>query len=749
MKGSILVAALVSLSGHITVADSIECVTGWNSQTNQPITTVVPNDSINDGYCDCPYDGLDEPSTPACAGSQHWPGLGGGMPDSDTRSPLLFQCPQQPKLKLPSSRLNDGICDCCDGADELLLDGTSPCTDTCEELLRAERLLRQTLETNFRAGYTQRQQKVADFEALKVTKRAEIETLEKEQQQSSEEEEKVEGQLQQLWMDALEQRQQITSAIALSALGDSATSTSPLSFLRALDKATLELFMVHACQLAGEMNQPKDHPDTCAALRLAGLELGMTWSQDKQATLTQYESTSMALAERHFDNAAHNHHIWDISHDIPDRRRLDEIDYYADDDYGRYMDTDDYYHYEEEEERERYRRDQRTKTNKATPETSDEDIEKLKQLPFSDTRMAFLTRSSELLAEISKLENEESEEEEAKEQVKDPAALSMVRSALGAKEKTIQRGLRWAASAVVFFKANTDLSEQQLSDLAIWTLYHGEISSVQVWQILQKILPDLLPAPVDDETCASPWASACPPKSIVLGDSIQTPPAAILKEAETFCADQVEVAIQSCSVEADSVIPSSIPDGYFGYSSPVPRDAGDPLALLYEPLRALTVDKDQADELQKRKKELKKADRDASKAIDAAWKEIGGKDGSDLGRDGELHSLRNECFSVESGKYTYELCMNGRASQKEGKGSGTNLGNFESVDYDEETGERTLKWANGQKCWNGPARSATAHVTCGPETKVLSAEEPEMCQYMMKMESYIACDDTYKAHVGL
>ncbi|XP_054268562.1 uncharacterized protein LOC128990271 [Macrosteles quadrilineatus] len=59
---------------------------------------------VNDDYCDCPTDGMDEPGTNAC---QHG----------------KFFCEYQAKSKhhlksVPSSRVNDGICDCCDGSDE-------------------------------------------------------------------------------------------------------------------------------------------------------------------------------------------------------------------------------------------------------------------------------------------------------------------------------------------------------------------------------------------------------------------------------------------------------------------------------------------------------------------------------------------------------------------------------------------------------------------------------------------------------
>jgi len=67
----------------------------------------------------------------------------------------------------------------------------------------------------------------------------------------------------------------------------------------------------------------------------------------------------------------------------------------------------------------------------------------------------------------------------------------------------------------------------------------------------------------------------------------------------------------------------------------------------------------------------------------------------------------------------------------------------------EEDGSRVMKWENGAKCWNGPKRSATVYVTCGPETKLISADEPDTCCYVFEIESHIACDEAYKTKMGL
>merc|ERR1712032_1712285 len=63
-----------------------------------------------------------------------------------------------------------------------------------------------------------------------------------------------------------------------------------------------------------------------------------------------------------------------------------------------------------------------------------------------------------------------------------------------------------------------------LRRLAIGTIFYGQISSLQVWQILVSILPELNnndgaageggAADGNADTCSSPWSEYCPPKQI-------------------------------------------------------------------------------------------------------------------------------------------------------------------------------------------------------------------------------------------
>jgi protein kinase C substrate 80K-H len=296
--------------------------------------------------------------------------------------------------------------------------------------------------------------------------------------------------------------------------------------------------------------------------------------------------------------------------------------------------------------------------------------------------------------------------------------------------------------------------------LAIGTIYHGSIGSDQLWQILQFILPEISESfakslSEKQQTCSSSLTEICPAQQIMRMIGTQQyllPPEALLKAGDGFCAKLVDKVLQgSCTNDDDNTIPTHVPDGYYGYFTPQPRQPNDDLVKEFIALNSLQVDRSLLDELESQKKELDRQCNELEQSLRDLEDEIGGRDTSRLGVNGELYSFKERCNSVEAGKYVYEVCIFGSAKQKEkdGEGTGTNLGTWEGIFVDEETHERVMKWTNGAQCWNGPQRSAVVHVTCGPENKILSAEEPETCLYSLQMESFIACDDDFKARHGL
>ncbi|CAM9609671.1 unnamed protein product [Scytosiphon promiscuus] len=110
-------------------------------------------DRINDDFCDCPGDGGDEPGTSACSNG-------------------VFECANRGHraVRLPSSRVGDGVCDCCDGSDE----PEGACDAVCEEAAEAwvaslaDRVVKVEKGTDTRAGYVEAAAKAATVRAQEI-----------------------------------------------------------------------------------------------------------------------------------------------------------------------------------------------------------------------------------------------------------------------------------------------------------------------------------------------------------------------------------------------------------------------------------------------------------------------------------------------------------------------------------------------------------------------------------------------------
>ncbi|CAI5501733.1 unnamed protein product [Closterium sp. Naga37s-1] len=116
----------------------------------------------------CP-DGTDEPGTSACPNASFFCRSRG-------HNPLL----------LFSSRVNDGICDCCDGSDEY--DGRVVCPNTCAQAGAARRQQLAADVAKHREGVRQRQRAVEEWREKKVRLQEERGRLEDEEKELQEKE---------------------------------------------------------------------------------------------------------------------------------------------------------------------------------------------------------------------------------------------------------------------------------------------------------------------------------------------------------------------------------------------------------------------------------------------------------------------------------------------------------------------------------------------------------------------------------
>lgn len=151
--------------------------------------------------------------------------------------------------------------------------------------------------------------------------------------------------------------------------------------------------------------------------------------------------------------------------------------------------------------------------------------------------------------------------------------------------------------------------------------------------------------------------------------------------------------------------------------------------------------KDTKEELTKKEKELS----DAQKVIQR-----------DYGVDNLFFGLRDKCVESDAGQYVYKVCFFGKATQdlvklgdmedikgpvaKDGKVSDGNTPLSPAASAG--TIVKEIKFSNGHTCWNGPNRSLTVQLVCGPSPmKLFDIEEPSTCVYLAKLRTPVVCSE--------
>ena len=139
-------------------------------------------------------------------------------------------------------------------------------------------------------------------------------------------------------------------------------------------------------------------------------------------------------------------------------------------------------------------------------------------------------------------------------------------------------------------------------------------------------------------------------------------------------------------------------------------------------------------EAESRKKDLENRKRDFERYLNVA-----------LGRNHEFSSLFEECFEYTDREYTYKACMFQKVTQRSKNGGReTSLGNWEKWDGPSDNIYEAMKYSNGEKCWNGPNRSTRIILKCGTVDQLISASEPNKCEYEMVFTTPAFCEGKVK-----
>ncbi|KZS97681.1 hypothetical protein SISNIDRAFT_449236 [Sistotremastrum niveocremeum HHB9708] len=114
-----------------------------------------------------------------------------------------------------------------------------------------------------------------------------------------------------------------------------------------------------------------------------------------------------------------------------------------------------------------------------------------------------------------------------------------------------------------------------------------------------------------------------------------------------------------------------------------------------------------------------------------------------FGKSGEWKKLQDVCLEKDTGEYIYEVCLFGSAKQKAKTGSHSNLGDFShwNTQFSTDDPQYYSKqyYTGGTRCWNGPERSLTLHLSCGTENVLHSVSEPEKCEYHIVGQTPALC----------
>ena len=689
----------------VAAAEQIVCPRILFGSSASSVSEVLPDIYVNDGYCDC-ANGADEYATSACSGLGTWSGVGGhpqSSDDNDDSDRSLFVCSVEGTV-LQSSKLNDSICDCCDGSDEIVdnASGSHDCPDTCGVLLKEREIQRKALEENFRLGYAAYMNDFEKFEQQKKLVAQELAVIDGEIK-SKEFEEMFKEKKEALTKatDEYEKRNAEEYDVAyhevISKLGLSAMSIDELEDLvvgivyftsteRHLQNAGKDVLGIQISDLKKRINilkrEHEQHSNEC----------------DENVMNTLHEGVEESLD--HYDRDMYDEEYYDYDYDLYD----------MDDDMVEYdLDAAE---------------DDETSEISTCQESSEQSL----GLPYVGSIGTHFKMVASNLLESGEL-------------------IDSVSNALKSRIRTIEKSERSGNSARIILEIMVKESDNWNNDLIqiiLSLLVDSKIGAVDFFTITSASLEEYRHSSNESLNLMCPLRFV--QRNGNTSDVAIFPPDIFVKELEERCKEIDSRYTDEYDNYGNVILPTKISDGYLGYFQFVMRAIEDPMESL---LSALHEQAPKSDALVTLEKEVSDIDKELS-----SFKEKRAAVESKIPSIPELYPFHGHvCVNFVSGEYRYSICPNNQVTQHNQDAhvndKGTKLGAYTDMTISPEDGSIMMKFENGLRCWNGVVRSAIINITCGPTHRVISAAEPETCVYHFSMESTIACNREYAIYHGI
>lgn len=102
----------------------------------------------------------------------------------------------------------------------------------------------------------------------------------------------------------------------------------------------------------------------------------------------------------------------------------------------------------------------------------------------------------------------------------------------------------------------------------------------------------------------------------------------------------------------------------------------------------------------------------------------------DYGEDDILRAVEGKWYEKVIGDYNYRIGFLNAIYQ-----DNTLVGRYAGMEGN------SMQFINGDRCWNGPQRSATVDMVCNHEYDLVSVFEPQKCHYQFKLMSPLVCEE--------